>query len=60
MRHLSRYGVARLFLEVDEGNAPALALYRSRRFTEVGTRPGYYPMPDGKPAKALILRRDLG
>jgi ribosomal-protein-alanine N-acetyltransferase len=60
MNHLSRRGVARLFLEVEEGNAPALALYRRRGFSEVGARPGYYPMPDGTRAKALILRRDLG
>lgn len=60
LEHLMRRGVARLFLEVDEGNGAALALYRRFGFRQVGERPGYYPRPDGSRAMALILRRDLG
>lgn len=49
-----------LFLEVDETNAAAIALYRRLAFRQVGTRPAYYSEP-GKPATgALIMRRDLG
>jgi ribosomal-protein-alanine N-acetyltransferase len=61
-RHLSRLaarGVRHVFLEVDEGNAPALKLYARAGFERVGRRPGYYANADGN-AAALLLRRDLG
>ena len=35
-------GARQLFLEVDEGNAAALALYRTFGARRVGRRPGYY------------------
>ena len=56
---LAALGVRTVFLEVDEGNDPALRLYRRAGFTEVGRRAGYYPNPGGKPAAALVLRRNL-
>jgi ribosomal-protein-alanine N-acetyltransferase len=56
MRRLAALGVARLFLEVEEGNRAALRLYARAGFSEVGRRPGYYA-PGG--AAALVLRRDL-
>jgi ribosomal-protein-alanine N-acetyltransferase len=52
-------GVRAVFLEVEEGNEPALKLYRRAAFRQVGHRPNYYPQPDAKPAAALVLRRDL-
>ena len=60
-RHLSRLaalGVARLFLEVEDGNRPALRLYERAGFNEVGRREGYYAKPAGA-AAARVLRRDL-
>lgn len=39
---LSAAGAKQLFLEVDEGNAPALALYRALGARQIGRRPGYY------------------
>lgn len=39
---LSSSGATTLFLEVDEGNEAALALYRSLGAAPVGRRPGYY------------------
>ncbi|MES1155239.1 MAG: GNAT family N-acetyltransferase [Pseudorhodoplanes sp.] len=56
---LAAIAVRTVFLEVDEDNAPALRLYRKAGFREVGRRAGYYPAADGKPASALVLRRDL-
>jgi [ribosomal protein S18]-alanine N-acetyltransferase len=56
LRRLAGLGVRALFLEVDEHNAPACALYRRAGFREVGRRQGYYD--NGK--NALVLRRDLG
>ena len=56
---LRRNGVHKLFLEVDEGNKAARALYDRLRFVQVGTRPGYYRSASGAPANALILSCDL-
>lgn len=52
--------VRRMFLEVDETNTSAIALYRRFGFTEIGTRKGYYPRADGRAATALVMRADLG
>lgn len=59
LRRLAGLGIASVFLEVDENNAPAIKLYRRAGFHDVGRRPNYYPGPDGKAAAALVLRRDL-
>jgi ribosomal-protein-alanine N-acetyltransferase len=48
-----------MFLEVDRANAAAVALYARFGFLEAGQRAGYYRRPDGKPATALVMRRDL-
>ena len=47
-------GVSDLFLEVREHNTPALCLYRSAGFCEVGRRKGYYDKPK---EDALIMKR---
>jgi ribosomal-protein-alanine N-acetyltransferase len=60
-KHLGRLaaaGVARVFLEVDEGNSAARKLYARAGFAEVGRRSGYYRKPEGN-AAALVLGRDL-
>jgi ribosomal-protein-alanine N-acetyltransferase len=44
----------RIYLEVAEDNAGALALYRRSGFVETGRRRGYY-----RPADALILAKEL-
>ncbi|GGE21859.1 ribosomal-protein-alanine acetyltransferase [Aureimonas endophytica] len=51
--------IASLFLEVDEENAPALALYGRLRFAEVGRRPAYYADANGRRTSALVLKRTL-
>lgn len=56
---LSRRGVAQVHLEVEEGNAPALALYRRLRFRDIGRREGYYRKTDGTKAAALTMALDL-
>jgi ribosomal-protein-alanine N-acetyltransferase len=57
MRRLAGLGMRKIFLEVEEGNQPALRLYRRAGFRQVGRREGYYQ--ESKGAAALILRRDL-
>lgn len=56
IRRLYFMRIASLFLEVDEGNGPALALYRRLGFREVGRRANYYA---GGTANALVMRADL-
>jgi ribosomal-protein-alanine N-acetyltransferase len=51
--------VRRLFLEVDEGNTAARALYAKFGFVEKGRREGYYRKADGQRATALILQKDV-
>jgi [ribosomal protein S18]-alanine N-acetyltransferase len=59
LRRLAGLGVGAVFLEVDEGNAPARRLYGRARFRDVGHRPAYYPRGTQAPSNALVLRRDL-
>ena len=54
------HGAATVFLEVDAGNAPALALYKSAGFQMAGRRRAYYHAPDGTATDALVLRRAAG
>lgn len=48
-----------LFLEVAEDNGPARRLYAARGMVQVGRRPRYYELRDGRYMDALTLRRDL-
>ncbi|MEM7427802.1 MAG: GNAT family N-acetyltransferase [Pseudomonadota bacterium] len=52
-------GSEMLYLEVDERNRAARALYRSLGFETAGTRKGYYAKADGSRADALLLRRGV-
>ena len=56
LRRLAGLGTRAVFLEVDEHNAAARALYRRAGFRDVGRRRSYYQSG----ASALVLRRDLG
>jgi [ribosomal protein S18]-alanine N-acetyltransferase len=56
LRRLAGLGAHTVFLEVDEHNAAARALYRRAGFSDVGRRQSYYQTG----ASALVLRRDLG
>ncbi len=63
IRKLETNRVKSLFLEVDEENLPALSLYKSLRFKQVGEREGYYSHgnnPQKKPSRALVMQRELG
>lgn len=59
IRRLYFMRVGSLFLEVDEGNAPALMLYRRLGFKTVGQRRNYYGQSSGPAANALVMRADL-
>lgn len=59
LRHLHHERIESVFLEVDENNAAAIALYRRLGFREVGRRTAYYRSRDGSRSDALVMRRDL-
>jgi len=59
LRRLAGLGARAVFLEVDEHNTAAIRLYHRAGFREISRRPNYYPLPGGKTAAALVLRRDL-
>lgn len=50
----------RMLLEVAADNTAALKLYGKLGFEKIGERKGYYPRPDGTPATAIVMARDLG
>jgi [ribosomal protein S18]-alanine N-acetyltransferase len=51
-------GVSRVHLEVRDGN-PAIGLYRTAGFSEVGRRRNYYHAMNGKRYDAITLAREL-
>jgi ribosomal-protein-alanine N-acetyltransferase len=59
LRRLHHERTESVFLEVDESNAAAIALYRRLGFREVGRRTAYYRSRDGSRSDALVMRRDL-
>ena len=63
IRRLQADRVNTLFLEVDEVNAPAVALYKKLGFSVMDKRDGYYSASasgDRKPSVALVMRLELG
>lgn len=57
--YLLGHGIQRVFLEVEENNAPAVNLYQRAGFRTVGKREQYYRGADGKKLNALVMQRDL-
>jgi ribosomal-protein-alanine N-acetyltransferase len=57
--HLAGHGLKTVFLEVEENNRPARALYERAGFRVVGRRDRYYKDAGGKQLNAVVMRRDL-
>ncbi|MEO7762254.1 MAG: ribosomal protein S18-alanine N-acetyltransferase [Casimicrobiaceae bacterium] len=53
------YGAEAIWLEVRVSNAPAIALYRSADFVDIGWRKGYYRTLTGR-EDAMMMRLVLG
>lgn len=51
-------GALRVFLEVRPSNTPAVTLYESEGFNEIGRRPRYYPAANGR-EDALVMAMEL-
>ena len=56
---LERKGARRVFLEVDEKNIAALALYKGLGFKEIGRREGYYRHTHEESSAALTMKVDF-
>jgi ribosomal-protein-alanine N-acetyltransferase len=59
LRRLHGEGIVSLFLEVNEKNIAARALYAKLGFQAVGQRPGYYEVPGFRRENALVMRYDF-
>ncbi len=53
-------GAGQAFLEVSSINDPAISLYKTMGYREVGYRKDYYSQASGQKISALVLTRDLG
>ncbi len=60
IRRLYAARIGSLFLEVDSGNAAAIALYEALEFIPVGERSGYYAQGATVARGALVMRRNIG
>lgn len=54
-----RSPVKRFFLEVEQENVAAIRLYQRFGFSRIGRREGYYALPNGQTAAALVMAADL-
>lgn len=59
LAHAHRERLASIFLEVEETNAPARALYAKLGFVAVGERPDYYAGAAGDRTRAIVMRRHV-
>ena len=57
--YLAGTGIRTVFLEVEENNRPARALYARAGFGTVGRRERYYKDDSGAQLNAIVMRRDL-
>ncbi|MBX9710263.1 MAG: ribosomal protein S18-alanine N-acetyltransferase [Xanthobacteraceae bacterium] len=57
--YLAGYGLKTVFLEVEENNRPARALYEKAGFRTVGQRERYYKDASGEQLNALVMQRGL-
>jgi len=57
--HLAGLGLTTVFLEVEESNRPARALYERAGFRVVGRRERYYKDASGEQLNAVVMQRDL-
>ncbi|HEY0219758.1 MAG TPA: ribosomal protein S18-alanine N-acetyltransferase [Afipia sp.] len=57
--YLAGHGLKTVFLEVEENNRPACALYERAGFRTVGRRERYYKDSTGEQLNALVMQRSL-
>lgn len=58
LEELLSKGAAKIFLEVEQDNLPAIRLYEKHGFRRIGFRKNYYRYLDGRTADALVMGKD--
>ena len=53
------FGSPQMFLDVEDGNLPAIKLYETHGFSIINRRKQYYRQTDGSYTDALVMRRKL-
>jgi ribosomal-protein-alanine N-acetyltransferase len=59
MEKSSQMGAKRMFLDVEDGNVAAMALYEGYGFTVLNRRKNYYRQKDGSHTDALVMKCKL-
>lgn len=59
LQYLAARSVRSVYLEVEQGNEPALRLYARFGFIRTGERKGYYAKADGSRATAILMSREI-
>jgi ribosomal-protein-alanine N-acetyltransferase len=57
--HAKALGAKSMFLDVEDGNQPALGLYESLGFRQINRRKDYYKQKDGSFTDALVMTCEL-
>jgi [ribosomal protein S18]-alanine N-acetyltransferase len=57
LAHAATLGVGTMFLDVEEGNHPAISLYEKHGFTLIRRRKSYYRQKDGSLTDALVMAK---
>lgn len=59
LAHIKRLGAENIFLDVEDGNHAAIALYEKHGFTHLKRRKLYYRQKDGTHKDALVMQKKL-
>lgn len=59
LAHMTQLGAKTIFLDVEDGNQPAISLYESLGFSHERRRKLYYRQKDGTYTDALVMKKKI-